>query len=172
MNLLLILLFSFGNPIYSLIINNNYRTSYYVHINVNSKEKIDKFFSDYFFYDKYFEKVGAENIVFEKLNDENNMSFSYDAKPNIPYLPSNIPKINIHQYWYKDEQYYYGEIRTKYIDFNIIVEAMYLLETNNHCLYFEAELIKKKKKYLPNICLDILLKDFCDILQNISCVYF
>ena len=154
---------------------NSYQTSQSIITRFTSKTEIDNFFCGSKFYDEYFKSVDAENIIIESPLYENSYdittipkNFSYYSKPNIPYMPKFLPKIKIDHNWYKNDDEYFGDIKTKYIDFELIIKPTKDHDSYNYTLQIDASIIKKRKKVIPNKCLDYILKDFCQVFIQIS----
>ena len=152
-----------------------YRTSHSFQTRFTSKNDIDNFICSSKFYDEYFKLVDAVDIDMEDplYNNYYDMitvphRLTYYSKPNIPYLPKFFPRIKIEQYWCKDEFDYFGHIKTKYIEFGLVVEPIQNNESQFYSLYIEGTIFKKYKKIIPNKCLDYLLKDFGENFNEIS----
>ena len=73
--------------------------------------------------------------------------------------------MKIQQKWERNEDKFKGNIKTKYLEFNITVEP--ILTSKNYSLIFKGTLIKKNF-LIPKQYLDQLLKEFGDIFLKIS----
>ena len=150
---------------------NSYQTSYSILTRFTSRSEIENFFCSSNFFDEYFKLVDAENIIIE--NPSYDISaipkhFSYYSKPNIPYMPKFLPKIRIQHNWSKNHNDYFGDIKTKYIEFGIIIKPIKDYDSYNYTLQIDASILKKNKKIIPNRCLDYLLEDFCETFIQIT----
>lgn len=161
--------------LYGQTVVHAYRTSYSFMTRFKTKTEIDKFISSPKFYDEYFKLINAEKVTMgDALNDihydmtEMPQRFTYYAKPRLSFLPECFPKIKIEQFWCKDDYDYFGHIKTKYMEFGLIVEPIKHYDTEYYGFYIEATLFKKYKKIVPNKCLDYVLKDFCQNFVLIS----
>ena len=129
------------------------------------------------FYHKYLDMVKAEEREFSpELRDNDThiefpQSITYYSTPHIRFIPSIMTKLKINQVWNRDNDKFLGNIKTKYLEFNISIEPLSNEDSENICenysLCFKGELIKKSflisEKYL-----DEVLKDFGDIFIKIS----
>ena len=154
---------------------NSYQTSYSILTRFTRKTELEKFICSSKFYDEYFKLVDAENIIIEtpSYNDYYNINailekFSYYSKPNIPYMPKFLPKIKIQHNWCKNDNEYFGDIKTKYIEFELIIKPVKNYDSYNYTLQIDASILKKNKKIIPNRCLDYLLEDFCGTFIQIT----
>ena len=154
---------------------NPYQTSQFIITRFTSKTEIDNFFCGSKFYDEYFKSVDAENIIIESPLYESSYdiskipkNFSYYSKPNIPYMPKFLPKIKIEHNWSKNDDEYFGNIKTKYIDFELIIKPTKDYDSCNYILNIQAAILEKRKKIIPDKCLDYILKDFCKVFIQIS----
>ena len=150
---------------------NSYQTSQTIITRFTSKTEIDNFFCGSKFYDEYFKLVDAENIIIENPSYDISAipkQFSYYSKPNIPYMPKFLPKIRIEHNWSKNDNDYFGDIKTKYIEFGILIKPIKDYDSYNYTLQIDASILKKNKKIIPNRCLDYLLEDFCGTFIQIT----
>tara|TARA_B100000963_G_C22618495_1_gene668629 strand:- start:836 stop:1357 length:522 start_codon:yes stop_codon:yes gene_type:complete len=150
---------------------NSYQTSNSILTHFTSRNEIENFFCSSKFYDEYFKLVDAENIIIESPSYDISAipkKFSYYSKPNIPYMPKFLPKIKIQHNWYKNENEYFGDIKTKYIEFELIIKPVKNYDSYNYTLQIDASILKKNKKIIPNRCLDYLLEDFCGTFIQIT----
>ncbi len=150
---------------------NSYQTSNSILTRFTSRSEIENFFCSSKFYDEYFKLVDAENIIIENPSYDittNPKQFSYYSKPNIPYMPKFLPKIKIQHNWCKNNDHYFGDIKTKYIEFELIIKPVKNYDSYNYTLQIDASILKKNKKIIPNRCLDYLLEDFCETFIQIT----
>ena len=150
---------------------NSYQSSYSILTRFTSTSEIEKFFYSSKFYDEYFKIVDAENIIIENPSYDISAipkKFSYYSKPNIAYMPKFLPKIKIQHSWCKNDNEYFGDIKTKYIEFELIIKPVKNYDSYNYTLQFDASILKKNKKIIPNQCLDYLLEDFCETFIQIT----
>jgi hypothetical protein len=172
-NIILSIIFCVLNTSYI----NPYQTSKYIVTPFTSRSEIEGFMCSSNFYNKYLKLVNAENIEIEYPSYDNYdiiripQKLSYYSKPNLPYLSNFFPKIKIEQYWYKNNNDYFGDIKTKYIEFRLIVKPIKEYDQYNYTLQIEGTILKKNKKIIPNKCLDYILKDFCEIFIKINTNY-
>ena len=161
--------------IFNVNIINSYQTSKTLLTRFTSITEIDKFICSSKFYEEYFKVVDAENIVIESPSyheyyDKKTIiqKFSYYSKPKLPYIPKVLPKIRIHHNWCKNNNHYFGNIKTKYIEFEIIIKPTKKYNSYNYTIQIDASILKKNKKIIPNNCLDYLLEDFCETFIQIT----
>ena len=151
--------------------NANYITTNKVVTKFKDKKKIVNLLTNPKFYHKYLDVVDASDIEFkpkiENLNSqvEFPQSITYYSTPKINFLPSSITKMKIQQKWERNEDKFQGNIKTKYLEFNITVEP--ILTSKNYSLIFKGTLIKKNF-LIPKQYLDQVLKEFGDIFLKIS----
>ena len=83
-------------------------------------------------------------------------------------MPKFLPKIRIEHNWSKNDNDYFGDIKTKYIEFGILIKPIKDYDSYNYTLQIDASILKKNKKIIPNRCLDYLLEDFCGTFIQIT----
>ena len=152
-----------------LRINANYITTLIT--DFKDKKKIVNLLTNPNYYYKYLDIIEATDINFvpkiEKSDSEIKFpqSISYYSTPKINFLPQSITKMKIYQNWSRYKDIFYGNIKTKYLEFNITIEP--ILRNNAYLLYFEGTLIKKNF-LIPETYLDQILKDFRNIFLQIT----
>ena len=152
-------------------INANYITTNKVMTKFKEKKKIVNLLTNPKFYHKYLDVVDASDIEFKpKIEDLNSQvefpqSITYYSTPKINFLPSSITKMKIQQQWERNGDKFQGNIKTKYLEFNITIEP--ILTKKKYSLSFKGTLIKKNF-LIPKQYLDQVLKEFGDIFLKIS----
>jgi hypothetical protein len=140
-----------------------YKMSHTIITKLKSKDNIKQVLLSEEFYMTYFQKVDAENISF--LSEPNRHIISYDARPNLPFIPESFPKIRVDQIWnHHTNGNVSGEIKTKYICCNLWVDCFC---QNHKCgMNIDAEITYKKYALIPNKSLDKMVREFCDIFME------
>lgn len=143
----------------------------------NKKSDIINFLTSPKFYHKYLDEVEAEERKFDPEIIDNNTQIefpqriSYFSKPRVRLLKSMLSKLKIDQEWNRTNDKFFGNIKTKFIEFDITIEPILNGESNFTCkkydLCFNGKIIRKKF-YVPERYLDEILKDFGDIFIKIS----
>ena len=152
-------------------VNANYVTTNKIMTKFKEKNTIINLMTNPYFYYKYLHAVKASNIEFKpkikELYSEINFpqSITYYSTPKISFLPSSITKMKIQQQWDRNEDKFIGNIKTKYLEFNITIEPV--LTSEKYSLYFTGTIIKKNF-FIPQKYLDQILQDFGNIFTKIS----
>lgn len=135
-----------------------------------SKDDFIDCFSNSIFFNKYIEVVKGNDIEFiPPVGESQQLQFpqiiKYRAVPDIPFIPRfMLSRINIHQKWNKTEQKFVGEIKTKFLTFDLTLTTY---KCNDKFLLNMQGKLTDKISLLPNNTLDILIEQFGDIFQNI-----
>lgn len=159
MSLILFVLYIFhllssgdGKYVFNHIIN----TTYVSELELYNIMKSSAYFT------QYLNEVKAENIQFvpaihdEYLNDT--QIISYDTVPKLRWLSVNLPKMNIIQEWNVYPYIFVGNIRCKYIGYNLTIE----IKRNYINVIGE---IYQKQFFVPDTALDYTIMDY-DIIFN------
>lgn len=152
-------------------------SSHSINTRFNKKSDIINFLTSPKFYHKYLDEVEAEERQFKPEIIDNNtqiefpQKISYYSRPKIRFLSSMLSKVKINQEWNRKNDKFFGNIKTKFIEFNITIEPKLNGESNFTCkkydLCFNGNIIRKQF-YVPESYLDEILKDFGDIFIKIS----
>ena len=149
----------------------NYITENQIVTNFRDKQKIINLLTKPSFYYKYLDIVDAKNIIFiPKIEDPDSeikfpQSITYYSVPKINFLPSFIKKMRIDHTWTREGDIFFGNIKTKYLEFNMTIEP--ILKKQIYLLNFEGTLIKKNF-LIPEKYLDQILKEFGEIFLKIT----
>ena len=130
------------------------------------------FMGSVYFFNKYLEKVGNEDLVYTPsvkgrylLN--NPQTIEYTSLPNITLLPGffkRFGKIKVKQIWKIKNGIFIGEITSGLITFTI--ELSFKYKNRSMFLILKGE-IKNKKFFIPNVALKYALYDFGNIFLEI-----
>ncbi len=148
----------------------SYKTSYVVKTNFKSKDSVIDVLMSSKFYISYLNHVGAEKIVTKpniRLTDykvDFPQYISYKSRPNVRCYPRIFPKMNIQQDWNRIDDYFYGDIKTDYLDSKIILKPV-MDEMENWGISVDGEIVKKKVIIIPDKAFDDILRDFCSIFK-------
>lgn len=133
-----------------------------------SCEQLTNFLESPCFFDTYLSIINAQNITYEP---EINTTFHYPQKLSYKFLPKipNIPsfllsKMNVNHTWNKKNLTMNGLIETNYANFNLSIVPN---ETNKEIFMNINGTIEKKKLYIPNGAVNIIMDQFCDIFLYI-----
>ena len=136
-----------------------------------SKNELIKFFSSPKIYNSYLDTVDAEDIEFnppisgEKV--ESPLSLSYYNCPRVNFFPYVLPKTKILQTWNKKDSIFYGLIYTNFITISITIVPFDKDQKGDVTLLFIAKIIKKKF-FVPNKALEVVINDFKNIFERIQ----
>ena len=142
-----------------------------IHTKFVKKSDIIECLSKPKFYFKYLDIVEAKDIKFvPQIKDlESEVTFpqeiSYYSIPKISFIPSKLTTIKINQKWNREKDKFLGNIKTKYMEFNVTIEPY--LEGNNYLLSFQGEIIRKSF-LVPEKYLDKVLEEFSEIFLKIT----
>ena len=152
-----------------------YKTTIYVNTNFKTKYDAIKYLTKPNFFMGYLKEIEAERIETDPLINEETKFIGFPQKIIYYYLPKNklippfMPKVRIEQNWKRINNNLYGIVKTKYIDISIIMMPVIINSNKNKCtLLIRGRIIEKRKKIIPNKCLDDILNDFGEIFAKLS----
>jgi hypothetical protein len=151
-------------------VNADYITTNKILTNFKDKKNIINLFTKPIFYNKFLDIIEASNIKLEPKikNSDSEIIFPqtmiYYSKPKIKFLSCVMNKMKVRQQWERNEDIFKGNIKTKYLEFNITLEP--ILDNNKIFLQLEGKLIKKNF-LIPEKYLDEILKEFEEIFYKI-----
>merc|ERR1711988_32648 len=151
-------------------VKGNYITTNKIVTNFKDKKNIINLFTKPIFYNKYLDIIEASNIHLEPKIKKSDYEIKfpqimiYYSKPKIKYLSCIMNKMKVYQRWERNKDMFQGNIKTKYLEFNITVEP--ILDNNKIFLQLEGKLIKKNF-LIPERYLDEILKEFEEIFYII-----
>lgn len=136
-----------------------------------SKNELIKFFSSPKIYNSYLEMVDAEKIEFNPPVRTNEVDFplslSYYNCPKVNFFPYVMPKTKILQTWNKKDSIFYGLIYTNFITISITIVPFEKNQKGEVTMLFIAKIIKKKF-FVPNKALEVVINDFKNIFEKIQ----
>ena len=134
-----------------------------------SKSELMNIMTSKDYYNYYLEEVKADNITFKPECKGNKLNYpqtiEYYSKPKITLFPMKFPRINIIQKWNKENEIMKGNIKCKFIDFDLDLNIV-----KNESDYVVIEMngsINNKLFFLPNKVLNLAINDYEGIFHKI-----
>ena len=140
-------------------------------INTNFKDnsEVTSYFKNPNMYYKYLNLIEATDIIFDpKLSGKVTypLKITYYNYPNINFFPYKLPKTKIIQLWNCNGITYTGTIITDFVRIKLIIKPQ-INKNNNIKLFVQSEL-EKKKFYIPNSIVEMVLSDFEKIFNKVN----
>ena len=112
-----------------IVCTNSYKTYNLFRTKLTSKRQIIDSLANQEFFNFYLEQVNAENIVWSPSFERNidftyTQKISYKSKPNLSIYPKSFPKVYIHHSWVRDDELFYGNISSKYLNTEMLVRPV------------------------------------------------
>ena len=149
--------------------NSKYTYKHIVKTNFVSTDSVLDAMCSKKYFDLYLQEVKADTIEYipkmttNKLTSRQDQKVSYECIPEVSFLPFKIPKMRIVQNWKIDNSILYGNIHTKYLDFDLIVKFV-----SDDTVQLEITgIVNKKMIVIPNYTLKNAIRDYENIFRNI-----
>tara|TARA_Y100000389_G_scaffold69801_1_gene66490 strand:- start:3729 stop:4226 length:498 start_codon:yes stop_codon:yes gene_type:complete len=149
-----------------------YIANYKIPTKFKKKSDILEYLTEPTFFFKYLDIVNAQDCIFSPdiTEFDSCMMFPqvisyYKTSRKLNFLPNNLQRIKVTQFWDVKDNVFCGNIRTKFIEFDLDIEPVF--EENKCYLCFKGEILKKSM-IVPSKYLDKVLEEFGDIFTKIT----
>ena len=151
------------------LMNAKYIATHVVNTNFKNQSDIVSHFTNPNVYHEYLKIVEATDITFEpNLGNKVNFPFKmiYYNYPNINFFPYKLPKTKIIQIWDRNDLTFIGIIETEFVTIKLTIKPI-CNQNSKIQLLLQGEL-EKKKFYVPNSIVNLILTDFEKIFIKIN----
>lgn len=147
-----------------IVFTNSYKTYNLFRTKLTSNEQIIDKLTNPDFFNYYLRSVNAKDVIWiPPINSSELLicpqEIKYRTTPNVKMYPKTFPKITINHYWLKENDFFYGNVSSKYLTSELLLRPVKY--DRHYCgLLVHAEIKNKKCKFIPNTSLNEMIMEF------------